>query len=231
MHDMHNCGEGFDPRRAMKMAFRAARDSGWDVRWGGPRWGGGHGPFGAHGPFGPDGPFGPGGPFGPRGPWGPGGKGRGGRSRMFGREELRLLLLQLIAEEPRHGYDLIKAMEERSGGHYAPSPGVIYPALAMLADEGLIEEQSSEDSRRKFGITKAGKDALEAAQFEADQAMERLTGLGEKAERQRAPSIERAAFNLFTAVGQRMSAGSEDGDIALRIAEVLDEASQKIERL
>jgi len=150
---------------------------------------------------------------------------------MFGREELRLLLLQLIAEEPRHGYDLIKAMEERSGGHYAPSPGVIYPALAMLADEGLIEEQSSEDTRRKFGITKAGTDALEATQIEAEAAMGRLTGLGEKAERQRAPSIERAAFNLFTAVGQRMAKGNEEDDIALRIAEVLDEASQKIERL
>ena len=62
---MHEGCEEFNPRRAMKMAFRAARDSGWDVRWGGPRWGGGHGPFGAHGPFGPDGPFGPGGPFGP----------------------------------------------------------------------------------------------------------------------------------------------------------------------
>ena len=229
---MHDGCEEFNPRHAMKMAFRAARDGGWNVRWGGPRGGwGGPGPFGPDGPFGPGGPFGPSGPFGPRGPWGPGGKGRGGRSRMFGREELRLLLLQLIAEEPRHGYDLIKAMEERSGGHYAPSPGVIYPSLAMLADEGLIEEQASEDQRRKFGITKAGTDAIEAAQIEADAAMERLTGMGEKAERQRAPSIERAAFSLFTAVGHRMAAGSEEGDLALRIAEVLDEASQKIERL
>lgn len=228
---MHEGCEESSPRRAMKMAFRAARDGGWNVRWGGPRGGwGGHGPFGPDGPFGPSGPFGPGGPFGPRGPWGPKFK-MHGRSRMFGREELRLLLLQLIAEEPRHGYDLIKAMEERSGGHYAPSPGVIYPALAMLADEGLIEEQSSEDQRRKFGITKAGTAALKEAKDDAEAAMGRLTGLGEKAERQRAPSIERAAFNLFTAVGQRMAAGSEEGDLALRIAEVLDEASQKIERL
>jgi DNA-binding PadR family transcriptional regulator len=154
---------------------------------------------------------------------------------MFGRDELRLLLLQLIAEEPRHGYDLIKAMEERSSGHYSPSPGVIYPALAMLADEGLIAEQDSEDSRRKFAISDAGTAALEAAQIEAEGAMERLTGLGERAERHRAPSIERAAMNLFTAVGQRMRDGAgedEDGEaLPHKIAEILDEAAQKIERL
>jgi DNA-binding PadR family transcriptional regulator len=151
---------------------------------------------------------------------------------MFGRDELRLLLLQLIAEEPRHGYDLIKAMEERSGGHYSPSPGVIYPALALLADEGLIAEQASEDQRRKFAVTEAGRAALEAAETEADRAMERLTQMGEHAERHRAPSIERAAMNLFTAVGQRMREGDEDaGDLPHRIAEILDEAAQKIERL
>jgi DNA-binding PadR family transcriptional regulator len=153
---------------------------------------------------------------------------------MFGREELRLLLLQLIAEEPRHGYDLIKAMEERSGGHYSPSPGVVYPSLSMLADEGLIAEQDSDDQRRKFAITAAGTAALEAAETEAQRAMERLTGLAEDAERNRAPSIERAVANLFTAVGQRFRDGwsdEESADLPHKIAEILDEAAQKIERL
>jgi DNA-binding PadR family transcriptional regulator len=226
---MHGCDE-FGDRHAWKLAAKMAMRSAFR---GGPRWGGhwGGGPFGPSGPFGPGGPFGPSGPFGPQGPWGPGGK-RGGRGRMFGRDELRLLLLQLIAEEPRHGYDLIKAMEERSGGHYSPSPGVIYPALALLADEGLIAEQASEDQRRKFAVTEAGKAALEAAEVEAGRAMERLQALGEHAERHRAPSIERAAMNLFTAVGQRMREGGEEaGDLPHRIAEILDEAAQKIERL
>ena len=93
--------------------------------------------FGGDGPFGADSPFGRGGGGGRGG--GPGGRGGGrGRRGMFGREELRLLLLSLISEEARHGYDLIKVLEERSGGHYAPSPGVIYPSLALLADEGLL---------------------------------------------------------------------------------------------
>jgi DNA-binding PadR family transcriptional regulator len=192
------------------------------------------GVFGPFGPFGPSGPFGPGGPFGPSGPFG-GRNWRGprhGRRRFFDRGELRLVLLKLIAEQPRHGYDVIKAIEELSGGHYAPSPGVIYPALAMLADEGLIAEQDSEDHRRQFAITPAGEAVLEEEADGAAEACERLTELGEHAERGREPSLERASANLFTAVAQRMSAGDEgEDDLAHRIAEILDEAAQRIERL
>ncbi len=185
----------------------------------GKGWGGFGGPFGAGfgGPFG-----GPGGPF--------GGHGRG-RRRQFGRDELRLMLLRLIADEPRHGYDLIKAMEELSGGHYAPSPGVVYPALSMLADEGLIAEQASDDQRRKFAITPAGEAVLTEEGEQVERAMERLAGLGERAARGRSPSIERASVNLFTAVGQRLAGNRGDEDLPHRIAEILDEAAQRIERL
>ena len=65
--------------------------------------------------------------------WGGGGRhGRGGRRRMFDSGELRLVLLKLIADQPRHGYDLIRAIEELTNGAYAPSPGVVYPTLTML---------------------------------------------------------------------------------------------------
>jgi len=214
----HGCGNS-DMRWAWKMANKF-----------GP--GGVFGPFG---PFGPSGPFGSGGPFGPSGPFGGGGwrgRARHGRRRLFDRGELRLLLLKLIAEQPRHGYDLIKAMEELSGGHYAPSPGVIYPALAMLADEGVIAEQDSEDHRRQFAITQAGEEVLADEANAAAEAYRRLAELGENAERGREPSLERASANLFTAVAQRMHAGDEgEDDLAHRIAEILDEAAQRIERL
>lgn len=195
--------------------------------------------FGPGGPFGPFGPFGPAGPFGPGGPFG-GGRGwrggpRHGRRRMFDRGELRLVLLKLIAEEPRHGYDLIKAIEELSGRVYSPSPGVIYPALAMLADEGLIVERESEPGQRRpvvFAITEAGQAVLDEEAEAAAEAYERLVELGERAERGREPSIERASVNLFTAVAQRIRVGDEgEDDLAHRIAAILDEAAQKIERL
>jgi hypothetical protein len=87
-----------------------------------------------------------------------GGRGGGrGRRRIFDGAELRLVLLALIGEQPRHGYDLIKAVEERSGGAYAPSPGVVYPTITMLEDMGQIAEQAAEGSKRLFAITEAGK--------------------------------------------------------------------------
>ena len=84
-----------------------------------------------------------------------GGRGRGGfgggdgepggrRGRMFDGGELRLVLLKLIADAPRHGYDLIRQVEELTGGAYAPSPGIVYPTLTLLGDMGLIEERQAE---------------------------------------------------------------------------------------
>ena len=99
----------------------------------------GAGKWGQRGPgFG-----GPGGPGGNWGNWGAdfgdwGKKAR--RGRMFGAGELRLVLLKLIADEPRHGYELMKALEDMTGGAYSPSPGTIYPTLSLLSDEGAIEE-------------------------------------------------------------------------------------------
>ena len=93
-----------------------------------------------------------GGGFGPG--WGMHEGREGGRGRrMFDGGELRLILLKLIEEQPRHGYDLIREIEERSGGAYAPSPGVIYPTLTMLDDMELIEEQKTEGAKKQFGIT------------------------------------------------------------------------------
>ena len=77
------------------------------------------------------------------GPRGPRGLGRHGRpDRVFEQGDLRLVLLKLIADKPRHGYELIKAVEEAVGGAYAPSPGVVYPALTLLEDMGYAKAQA-----------------------------------------------------------------------------------------
>src|SRR5215210_8074136 len=86
--------------------------------------------------------------------------GSGGRRRsrrMFESGELRLVLLKLIADEPRHGYDLIRAIEDMTGGEYAPSPGVVYPTLTLLQDMGLIEEAPGEGPRKPFQVTDEGR--------------------------------------------------------------------------
>jgi DNA-binding PadR family transcriptional regulator len=97
-----------------------------------------------------------GGPFGGP-PWGPHRRGRG-RAR---RGDVRLALLRLLAEEPRNGYQLMQAIEERSGGVWRPSPGSVYPTLAQLEDEGLIHSAEAEGARR-FEITDAGREHLES---------------------------------------------------------------------
>jgi DNA-binding PadR family transcriptional regulator len=76
---------------------------------------------------------------------------------MFDGGELRLVLLKLIADETRHGYELIRAIEAMAGGAYAPSPGVVYPTLSMLDEMGLIAEQRSDDAKKRFAVTEEGR--------------------------------------------------------------------------
>ncbi len=160
------------------------------------------------------------------------GRGRGGRgSRVFGQGELRLLLLSLLAGESRHGYDLIRAVEELSGGAYAPSPGVVYPTLSLLADEGLIAEAPGEGARRAFAATEAGQAEATARAEEIEAITARLRAMGEANARESSPSIMRAMANLRMALKGRVLAAVFDESIAHQIADVLDDAARKIERL
>ena len=183
---------------------------------GGRGWGGDWGPF--HFDFG-DGP--------PRG-----GRGRRGRRRMFGSGELRLVLLKLIADEPRHGYDLIRALEELTAGEYAPSPGVIYPTLTLLQDMGLIEEAKEKGPRKPFQITDEGRKHLEDKAEEVERLFERLEE--EFAPRERGsggPPIGRAVGNLMNALSHRIGRDGIDEELLHEIATILDEAAQRIERV
>lgn len=169
--------------------------------------------------------------------WGGGGndgerQGGGRQRRMFDGGELRLVLLKLIADEPRHGYDLIRAIEELTGGAYAPSPGVVYPTITLLDEMGLIEEQQSAGAKKRFAATEAGRTHL-AEQAELVAALlARLTTLGaERTRGDRAP-VRRAMANLRHAVNDRLFYGDElSEDAAHQLAALIDEVAQKIERL
>ena len=196
--------------------------------------------FGHKGPFGPDGPFGPNGPFGPQGPFGEG-TGRSGRKhrsrrrRMFAQGELRLLLLHLIAGEPRHGYELIKAVEEMTGGTYSPSPGTIYPTLSLLEDEGLIREVEGDEPRKAYRATEKGRGELADRKNEAEELVGRIEG----ARRRRVksgkvfatPEMFRAIGNLTTVLKNRAKSGQLDEKTMRDIVDLVDELAKKIERL
>ncbi|MGN7931622.1 PadR family transcriptional regulator [Sphingopyxis sp. 22461] len=161
-----------------------------------------------------------------------GGRGeRGERRRMFDGGELRLVLLKLIADEPRHGYDLIRHIEELTGGSYAPSPGVIYPTLTMLDDMGLIEAQESDGAKKLFAITDAGRAELDANSEIVEAAITRLTAVGEETQRTDSASVRRAMGNLRQVLMNRLGDRDLDNAALHDIVALIDEAAQKIERL
>ena len=163
--------------------------------------------------------------------FGPGRGRRGGRRRMFESGELRLVLLKLIADQPRHGYDLIRAIEELTHGSYAPSPGVIYPTLTMLQDMGLIQEAAADGTRKAFAITPEGEAHLAEREEEVEALFERLTGAGEGKRRAGGRPIQRAVRNLLSALWHRVTCEELSEERLHEIAAILDEAAQKIERL
>ena len=85
---------------------------------------------------------------------------RGGGGRMFEHGALRWVLLSMIADKPSHGYELIKGIESRMGGTYAPSPGVIYPSLALLEDMGAVSV-AAEGGKKRYAITDEGRRLLD----------------------------------------------------------------------
>ncbi len=198
----------------------------------------GHGGHGRHGMRGgPGGGWG-GGRFGGASAWGmerEGGE-RGGRRRLFDGGELRLVLLRLIGDQPRHGYDLIRAIEERTGGAYAPSPGVVYPTLTLLGDMGQIEETPSEGNRKIFAVTEEGTRLLAEKADEIAALMGRLDGLGAMRERTENLSVRRAIHNLRAVLantlgGQRPGGEAPSEETLHEIVALIDEAARKIERL
>src|ERR1700742_603805 len=85
----------------------------------------------------------------------------GGRERHFDNGELRLVILQLIADKPSYGYEIIKAIEERLAGGYTPSPGAVYPTLTLLEEEGYATVTSTESNKKLYGVTDAGSKYLQ----------------------------------------------------------------------
>ncbi len=157
--------------------------------------------------------------------------GRSGRRRVLDAAELRTVLLKLIADQPRHGYDLIRAIEELTGGSYAPSPGVVYPALALLQDQGFIVENSSEGTRKAFAATEDGMTHLAENAETVTALFARLTDMAAPQDRADGIPIRRAMHNLRAVLKHRLFREETDPKTLHAIVDILDEAARKIERL
>jgi DNA-binding PadR family transcriptional regulator len=156
------------------------------------------------------------------------GRGRHG-GRLFDYGEIRLLVLAMIAEQPRHGYELIKAIEERFGGSYTPSPGVIYPTLSWLDDMGYAAIEPEASGRKLCRITTEGEAFLVANRTAADELLSRIASAGEGTKPVPAPVV-RAMENLKLAMRLRLKQGPLDKATAENIAAALDAAAQTVER-
>jgi DNA-binding PadR family transcriptional regulator len=159
-----------------------------------------------------------------------GGEHGGRRRRIVDSGELRLVLLALIQRQPRHGYDLIRAIDDLTAGNYVPSPGMVYPTLSLLQEMGLIEEAASEGARRPFQVTTEGSDHLASRKAEVEALFARLSALAGAENRSDAAPVRRAMENLRTALGLRLQRDDLQGETLHEIAAILDEAARKIER-
>ncbi|SAK43750.1 PadR-like family transcriptional regulator [Caballeronia calidae] len=155
---------GFDlpfnaPEWAERFAFERWGMVGRHRHGGGGRFGGGPGGMGGMGGF--------------------GGEDGMPRGRKFSSDDLQLLLLAMLAEAPRHGYELIKALEDRSNGFYAPSPGMVYPALTYLEELGYTTVEL-EGNRKRYALSDAGRDYLASNRERVDIMLAKLTHFARK---------------------------------------------------
>lgn len=155
--------------------------------------------------------------------------GRGGR--FFDHGGLRLIVLALIAEQPRHGYEIIREIEERSGGAYAPSPGVIYPTLTLLEETGQIEEVPAEGAKKRFAATDAGRAAVEENRAVIDAMFARFQEAGAGRRSDRDPRVIRAVENLRLALRLKTEASELTAEQVDALAALLDETARRIEQI
>lgn len=141
------------------------------------------------------------------------------------------MLLKLIADQPRHGYELIRAIEDLTGGSYVPSPGMVYPTLTMLLEMGHIVEAKSEGPRKAFAVTEDGVSELAAKKAEVDALFARLAQLADQQERTDAAPIRRAMSNLRAVLIHRLGREGVQMQTLHEAVSIIDEAAQKIERL
>ena len=162
-----------------------------------------------------------------------GGFGEGGEDlmrarRMLVQGDLRLLALALIAQAPRHGYEIIKLVEEKTGDWYSPSPGIVYPTLTYLEEAGYVTA-STEGAKKLYTITDEGKAYLDANRDIIKVVLDRLAAIGEKvgrwrranrSEREEAlpPLVDAAIRNLREIVAKRLD---NDADAESRLVEIL----------
>src|SRR5690242_20382637 len=159
--------------------------------------------------------------------------------RMLATGDLRLIALALIAEQPRHGYEIIKVLEDKTEGWYSPSPGIVYPTLTYLEEAGYVTAQA-EGAKKLYAITDEGRAHLEENRDFVDAVLERFAFIGERVARMRRrfggddddrrgmPPLVRAAIeNLREVAAKRLD---DDAEAEAKVVEVLARAAAELKK-
>lgn len=169
------------------------------------------------------------------GDWGgPGGRGRhwrGRGGRMFEQGDLKYVILRLLEEKPRHGYEIIKELESRFGGSYAPSPGTVYPTLTMLEDLGFAKVVPEEGGKKIYEITEEGRKHLAEHSNTVDDIFERIArfveGITDSPMRDLNGSFQRLARATYKTATTHL----DNKELIQRIRDVIQKAADEVEAM
>jgi len=171
------------------------------------------------------------GPFGFGGPWAWGGPPAGGpgfRWKFFDRGDLRFVILRLLGERPMHGYEVMRALEEASGGFYKASAGSVYPTLQMLEDQGFVVA-AEQEGKKVYSLTEAGKAHLEENRDVVDDISERVSSFTDRFVRPETGELTKVFAKLAQTTFERaVKHGGDDGAVA-QMKAILERALHEME--
>jgi DNA-binding PadR family transcriptional regulator len=157
------------------------------------------------------------------------GRGRGRGERPFEQGDLRWLVLDLIATQPRHGYEIIKEIEDMFSGQYVPSPGIIYPTLTYLEETGMVASDA-QAGKKLYTLTEEGRAYLEANSEAVQAVRARIDAFRARVGGPPAPEMIRAMGNLRSAISVRLAKGPLSPESLAKVTAALDRAASEIER-
>src|ERR1700730_5148191 len=160
-----------------------------------------------------------------------GGFNPGHGERLFGRGDLKYVILELLKDQPRHGYDIIRALEERMRGFYRPSPGSVYPTLQMLEDLGYVTS-SQEEGKKIYSITDAGRRYLTEQASTIDDIRSRITAGWDAAQRPEVSDLMHELQQLARALFRHGTKGAlHDPERLKKLREIVARARNEVESL
>ena len=161
--------------------------------------------------------------------WAGRGRGRGRGGRMFEQGDLKLVILRLLEEKPRHGYEIIKELESRSGGAYSPSPGTVYPTLTMLEDMGYARAVPEEGGKKIYEITDEGKKHLAEHSTTVNDVFEKFVKFAEGFTASPMMDVNNAFRNIAKATYSTATSHIGDTEKLAKIKEILFRAADEID--